>query len=237
VSGVSLAPRVAYPRRMRVVALTLILGLGLAAGAGAQTRKTPARKPTPPKPPAVKTEPAKVECPAALGTGVKTKREFCFALTASTLEEGIRVSVPRHTGTATLRLDLHNRHLYSEQRVKAGRAFAEYTSSVGVFTRDNELLARAVVQSAFRTQADLVDQVPGCDGVDGFKAVAPVGTEPVSVTLPADVTEVFIIGERQVYAHLDGIDTFTSPGFPVAIVSNLTVEYRPAPAPPARRRR
>jgi hypothetical protein len=233
---------------MRVVALLLILGLGLGSAADAQTRRTPARKPAPTKPaqakpapakPAtVKTEPAKVQCPAVLGTGVKTKREFCFALTASTLEEGVRVSVPRHAGTATLRFDLHNRHLYSEQRVKAGRAFAEYIASVGVFSGENELLARAVVQSTFRGPADLVDQVPGGDGVDGFKAVAPVGTEAVSVTLPANVTEVFIIGERQVYQHLEGRDTFSSPGFPAAIVSNLTIEYRPAPpAAPARRKR
>jgi hypothetical protein len=223
---------------MRVVALFLILGVGLVATADAQTRRPAARKPAAAPASAVKTEPATVECRAVLGTGVKTKREFCFALTASTLEEGIRVVIPRHTGPATLRFDLHNRHLYSEQRVKAGRAFAEYTASVGVFTPANELLARAVVQSTFRGPADLVDQVPGGDGVDGFKAVAPVGTEPVSVTVPVDVTEVFILGERQIYQHLDGRDSFSSPGFPAAILSNLTIEYRPAPAAaPTRRKR
>jgi hypothetical protein len=223
---------------MRVVALLIAVTLGLAAAADAQTRKPAARAPARAQAAAVKSEPAKLECPAVLGTGVKTKREFCFALTASTLAEGIRIAIPRHAGTATLRFDLHNRHLYSEQRVKAGRGFAEYTASVGVFTPDNELLTRAVVQSTFRGPEDLVDQVPGGDGLDGFKAVAPVGTESVSVTVPANVTELFIIGERQVYQHLDGRDTFSSPGWPAAILSNVTVEYRPAPAAaPARRRR
>ena len=44
---------------------------------------------------------------------------------------------------------------------------------------DNTLISRAVVQSEFRTAADLVDRVGGGAGPGGVKAVAPTGTESI----------------------------------------------------------
>jgi hypothetical protein len=108
-----------------------------------------------------------------------------------------------------------------------------------VLTADNTLLSRAVVQNEFRTAADLVDRVSGGAGPGGVKAVAPSGTESISITIPAAEESVSILGERLSVLRVDGgPDTFTTPGRPIAIVSNVMLQYRPAPARrPATRRR
>ena len=148
------------------------------------------------------------------------------------------VSIPPHTGPTTLLFDLHNRHTYSEEAVKANRAYQRFTASTGVLTLDNTLISRAVIQSEFRTQADLVDRMLGGSGPGGLKAVAPTGTESVAIVLPADVTQVSILGEKLAVVRVDGVDDFKAPGRPIALVSNIQVEYRPAPqrAPATRRR-
>ena len=92
--------------------------------------------------------------------------------------------------------DLHNRHTYSEEQVKAGRAFARYTATIGVLTMDNTLISRAVVQNEFRTAADLVDRVGGGAGPGGVKAVAPTGTESISIAIPDAEDEVSILGRE-----------------------------------------
>lgn len=226
----------------RAPVVVLILVMLLAGSIEAQTRRsTPSRRAAPaPRPAAVKREPAKVTCPATLGVGVSSRRTFCDVLTGRDPAEGIRVVVPPHTGTATLTFDLHNRHTYSEQQVRAGEAYAEYLATIGVLTMENDLLTRAAVYSSFRAAADLLDRVEGGAGPGGVKAVAPTGTEAIVVELPADVTEVSLLGERLVTRRLTGEEVATSPGRPIAVVSNLMVEYRPAPVrrarPPARRR-
>jgi len=225
--------------RALIAALVVVLMLPCASGMAAQstaqkkkTTKTTSKTPPKPapKPVAPKKEAAQVACPSQLGQGVKTKRTFCDVLTGRDPAEGIKISIPPHVGTATLTFDLHNRHTYSEQQVKAGRAFADYTATIGVLLPDGTLLTRAAVKSSFRTAADLVDRVAGGAGPGGVKAVAPVGTEPIQVEIPANVTEVSLLGEKLVMERLDGRDTFTSPGRPIAIVSNIEVEYKPAPA-------
>lgn len=178
--------------------------------------------------------PAELTCRSTLGTGVETKRLFCDVLTATTLEEGALVAIPPHQGTATLTFDLHNRHTYSAQEEEKGRAFARYLATIGVLTPAGDLLARASILSDVRSLADLLDRVPADDAPADFKAVAPTGQETIVVSIPADVTEVRLLGERLVVERLDGRDVFTAPGRPIAIVSNVTVEYRPAPV---RRRR
>src|SRR5688572_4568987 len=121
------------------------------------------------------------------------------------------------------------------------RAYRQYTATIGVLAADNTLLTRAVVQNEFRTAADLVDRVSGGAGPGGVKAVAPTGTEPITVTIGATEESVSILGEKLTVIRADGPDnpdTFTAPGRPIAIISNVTLEYRPAPArrAPARRR-
>lgn len=215
-----------------------LVGALLVASADAQTRRTRQRRPATPPAPVTRTEPAVVKCPQVLGEGVRTTRQFCEVLVGRDPAEGVLVSIPPHRGPVMLLFDLHNRHTYSEEAVKANRAYHRFTASIGVLTLDNTLISRAVIQSEFRTQADLVDRMPGGSGPGGLKAVAPTGTEPVAIALPEDVTQVSILGEKLTVVRVDGTDTFTAPGRPMALVSNIQVEYRPAPprAPTTRRR-
>jgi len=218
---------------MRCVAAALVMACLLPGVGLAQTTKRPASKSSTKKAapaPATKTEAAVVACPAQLGEGVRTKRAFCDVLTGRNPAEGVRIAIPAHSGAAVLTFDLHNRHTYSEEQVRAGKAFAEYTATIGALLPDGTLLTRAAVKSTFRTAADLVDRVGGGAGPGGVKAVAPVGTEPIRVEIPAQVTEVSLLGERLVIERIDGRDNFTSTGRPVAIVSNVQVEYRPVKA-------
>ena len=137
----------------RTVAIALMLAVPLAA----QTRR-PARRPAPP-PAAAKQEPAEVVCPTPLGTGVTSKLAFCDVMSGRNPADGILIKLPQHRGPVTLTFDLHNRHTYSEEQVKANRAFSRYTATVGVLTMDNTLISRAVVENEFRKVTDLVDRV------------------------------------------------------------------------------
>ena len=222
---------------MRSFVAGLLLVVVLAGTSLAQTRRAPARRPTA-KPPAMKTEPAPLKCPAELGIGIDTKRTYCDVLTGRTPTDGILIDLPPHTGAVTLTFDLHNRHTYSEELVKAKRGFRRYTATIGVLTADNTLLSRAIIQSEFRTAADLVERIGGGAGPGGVKAVAPTGTEPISITIPAEEQSVSILGEKLSVLRVEAHDNFAAPGRPIAIVSNVQITYRPAPARrPAPRRK
>ncbi len=222
-----LGPGASVPRWVVAVIVAVMCSAGLAA----QTRRAPApaRRPAAaPVPPRI--EPAVFQCPSLLGEGVVTKRQFCDVLTGREAADGIVITLPPHTGAMTLTFDLHNRHTYSEELIKTNRAYRRYTATVGVLTADNTLLARAVVQSEFRTAADLVDRAAGGAGPGGVKAVAPTGSEQIVITIPAAEESVSILGEKLSVITLDGVDNFTTPGRPIAIVSNVMLEYRPGPA-------
>jgi hypothetical protein len=226
---------------MRTVAVVGLL-MWLAGPALAQTRRAPARRPAPPKPPPAVMEPAMLQCPSVLGDGVQSKRMFCDVLTGRDPMDGILVEIPPHVGDVTISFDLHNRHMYSEELIKSGRAYRRYTATIGVLTMDNTLLTRAVVQNEFRSVTDLVDRVSGGAGPGGVKAVAPTGVESIMVTIPAEEQSVSILGEKLSVIRPDATspDTFTAPGRPIAVISNAMLEYRPAPVrrttTPARRR-
>jgi hypothetical protein len=139
-----------------------------------------------------------------------------------------------------LSFDLHNRHTYSEEQVKSGRAFARYTATIGLLAMDNTLLSRAVVQNEFRKASDLIERIGGGAGPGGLKAVAPTGTEHVVITIPEEEQDqVSLLGEKLMAERLDGVATYSSPGRPIAVISNVQLEYVPAPPPrtpaPARR--
>lgn len=176
-------------------------------------------------------------CPSELGTGIATSRRFCDVMTGQSPGDGIIVTVPPHQGSATISFELHNRHTYSAEAVRAKRAYREYTATIGVLTMDNTLVSRAIIDSEFRTERDLYDRISGGPGVP-VKAVAPTGAEFVQITLPPGVPEVSILGEKLAVVRQDGTDLFTSPGRPVATISNVMIEYRPAPAraTPAKKR-
>lgn len=215
---------------MRTAAVVLlVLSVALAGDAQAQRKKAPAKKPAP-KPVPMKTEPAQVKCPESLGTGVRTGASYCFVLAGRESAQGVIVTIPPHTGTATLTFHLHNRHTYSEEDNKAGRGYSKYTAIIGVLTMKNELLSRGAVQSEFRAAGDLYERISGGAGPGGVKAVAPIGDEEIFVTIPADIDQVSLLGEVLDATTSAGHEIAT-PGRPVAIVSDLKVEYRPAPPP------
>ena len=183
-------------------------------------------------------------CPNPLGDGVQSKRMFCDVLTGMSPMDGIIVTIPPHVGDATIMFDLHNRVTYSEELIKQNRSYRRFTASIGVLTLDNTLISRAVIQSEYRNASDLVDRIGGGAGPGGVKAVAPTGTEPIAIAVPAMedkvvIDKVSILGEKLAAERLDGVDNFTLPGQPVAIISNVMLEYHPAPpkrAPAPRRR-
>lgn len=214
--------------------MLLFVTLTAAAGAVLEAQRAPARGRGAT---ATRTEAAMFVCPSLLGEGVQTKRSFCDVLTGRDPAAGIVIMLPPHTGPVTLRFDLHNRHTYSEELIRTNRAYRHYTATIGVLTADNTLLTRAVVQNEFRTAADLVDRVSGGAAPGGVKAVAPTGTESITVTIPAAEQSISFLGEKLTVIHADNTDDFIAPGRPIAIISNVTIEYRPAPArrAPARR--
>jgi len=187
--------------------------------------------------PEVRTEAPKINCPQVLGEGMQTKRTFCDVLIGRDPAAGIIIPLPPHTGDVTLTFDLHNRQLYSEELSKTSRGYRRYTAVVGVLTMDNTPISKAYIQSEFRTAADLFDRVSSGTASSGMKAVAPTGLESISMTVPAEENGVSIIGLELTEVRLDGKDQFFAVGRPVAVLSNVMIEYRPAPArPPARRR-
>jgi hypothetical protein len=209
----------------------VIVVVAIAHPAFPQTRKPPAKKPAPAPVIAPKTIAPDVTCPTPLGVGVKTQITFCEVLAGRDPSGGVLVQIPPHKGPATLTFDLHNLHLYSEEQIKAHRAYAKYTATIGVLTMDNTLISRAVVQSEFRAAVDLIDRVGGGAGPGGTKAVAPTGREAISIAIPEGEEQVSLLGERLAVERQDGAATYTQPGRPIAVISNVMLEYRPPPPP------
>src|SRR5688572_12046160 len=142
--------------------LVLVL-LVFVAGLDAQTRRPATRKPAPAAR-KLTIAPAEMTCPSPLGTGIKTKREYCDVLTGRDPKAGILIKLPPHRGNVTLRFNLHNRHTYSEEEVRMKRAFASYIAGIGVLTLDNTLLTRAAIASEFRRADALLERIGGGAG-------------------------------------------------------------------------
>jgi hypothetical protein len=222
-------------RMLTVVMLGLLVAADTAhAQTGRRSSSTRKPKPAPVQP---RVEPAKVTCPESLGTGVKTFNEYCFVIAGRDPAQGVLVAIPPHTGDVILRFNLHNRHTYSEEQMRAGRGYARYTAQIGVLSLKGDLIERAAIQTEFRSAKDLYERITGGAGPGGVKAVAPVGDEPIQITVPAAYDQVSLLGEV-LDAYTPAGRESASPGRPVAIVSKVTVEYRPKPAStPARRGR
>jgi hypothetical protein len=212
--------------------LTSILVAALLAGGTtvAQTRRTPPRKSAAKSAPVpLKTVTPEVRCPSLIGMGIKTIRSFCDVPAGTDPAQGIVVTLPPHAGPGTLTFDLHARHLYSEDEVKRGKAYARYRVVMGVLTMKGDVLDRGAVEAEFRTAGDLFDRIGGGAGPASLKAVAPAGSEAIAVTIPAGVDQVSLLGETLDAKTAAGHETVVMSGRPVAIVSNLLFEYRPAP--------
>jgi hypothetical protein len=204
-----------------------------------------------------------MQCPSVLGNGIRTQRLFCDILTGTEPQEGLRVSIPAHEGTATLLFTLHNRQATIDEAPKdasakdakdaaanaagnaaaaagngaaAAKTFARYTAMLRVVMPNGTLVRQTVVQSEFRGPTDLVERIAGGAGRGGVKTVAPTGSESIALPLPAGVTEVSLLGEKLTIERLDGTEVVTAPGRPIAVVSQVQVEYRPPTASGTRRR-
>jgi hypothetical protein len=208
-----------------------LVALAIAVPAFAQAKKPVRKAPAAPPAAALKKVSPEMTCPAPLGVGVKTKLSFCEVMAGRDPAGGLIIQIPPHKGAATLTFDLHNLHTYSEEQVKAHRAFTRYTATIGVLTMDNTLLSRGIVQNEFRAAADLIDRVSGGAGPGGVKAVAPTGSEPIVVAIPEAELSVSLLGEKLAVERIDGASTYTQPGRPIAVVSNVLLEYRPGPPP------
>jgi hypothetical protein len=167
-------------------------------------------------------------CAASLGTGVKSRRTFCDVITAGAPAESIAMAVPARTGVATIFFDLHNRFAVPVVTRFPGASYTRHEAVIRVIRSDGEVLGRAAVMREFRTTADLFDQLAGGGRPGGVKGVAPGPPEAVRFVIPAGVAVVGIVGERlRVRTATGGDDTYDAPGRPVAIVSNVRLEYRP----------
>ncbi len=221
------------PRQRLIGPVACLLLVLAAASSQAQARRTTSqsrtRKPAPAAKPIV-AQPD-VICPAVLGIGVNTHREFCDVLVGRDPHTGIIIVLPSHRGPLVLTFDLHNRETYSEELIREGRAYAHHTATIGVLTMDGDLLTRAVVDTEFRNATDLLDRVSGGAGPTGTKAVAPIGDEPIRVEIPEGIDAVSVLGEKLLSITPDGKELFTAPGRPIAIISDVAIEYRPAPPP------
>jgi hypothetical protein len=63
------------------------------------------------------------------------------------------------------------------------------------------------------------------------KAVAPTGSEPITIVIPEAEDEVSLLGEKLTVERVDGSATYTQAGRPIAVISNVALEYKPGPPP------
>ena len=166
------------------------------------------------------------QCAAPLGAGLKTKRVFCDVLIATAPGDSISIAIPPHTGSPTLRFDLHNRFTVPAIVVPGALTFSRHEAIVSVVRPTGTVISKAAVVREFRAITDLFDQIGGGANPGGVKAVAPGLSEPVRVTIPTGLSSVGIVGSRLAVLMRTTQEVFDTPGRPVAVVSNVRVEYR-----------
>jgi hypothetical protein len=167
------------------------------------------------------------QCAAPLGTGVKSKRAFCDVLIGAAPADSVVMSIPARTGVATLRFDLHNRFSVPAIVLPGALTYARHEAVVSVIGPTGTSIGRAAIVREFRAVADLFDQIGGGAHPGGVKGVAPGPPEAVRVTIPAGVTAIGVVGTRLAVLTRVNQEVFDTPGRPVAVVSNLRLEYRP----------
>jgi hypothetical protein len=170
---------------------------------------------------------AESTCAAQLGAGIKSDRPFCDVLIGATPDESVGIAIPAYTGTATLLFDLHNRFTVPAIMVPGPLTFARHEAVVSVIRPTGDVIGKAAVVREFRDLTDLFDQIGGGSNPGGVKAVAPGQAESIRMTVPAGLTSVGIVGTRLTVLTRLSQEVFETPGRPVAIVSNVRVQYRP----------
>ena len=170
---------------------------------------------------------ANAACASDLGTGVKTKRRFCDVVIASTARESVSIAIPAHAGAAALMFDLHNRFTVPAANADAVQSFTRHTAVVAVVRPTGEVIERAAVSREYRSVADLFDRIGGTGRGSPPKVVAPGQAQAVRIEIPAGVTAVGIVGTRLEEWRVTGRGAFDNPNKPIAMVSNLRLEYVP----------
>jgi hypothetical protein len=165
-------------------------------------------------------------CASNLGTGVKTNRQFCDVIIASSAAESVSMTIPARTGAATLMFDLHNRFPVPAANIDPVQAFTSHVAVVAVIKSTGELIERTAVSREYRTIADLFDRITGPARGSAPKNIAPGQPQPVRVTIPAGVTGIGIVGTRIEEWRAAGRFTYDN-SRPIAIVSNWRIEYTP----------
>ena len=198
---------------MRSLLLILLVGLMTTSLASAASQRGARRTST------------EVKCAADLGTGLKTKRQFCDVVIATAGGDSVWMPIPNHTGTATLSFDLHNRFLVPIVTLDPSLAFTRHLAVVAVLRSTGETIEQAAVMREFRSTEDLFDTIGGGGRPGGIKAVAPSEPEAVRITIPAGVTAIGIVGVRLDVTTRAGKEPFDSPGRAIAMVSNLRIQY------------
>ena len=209
-----------------VLGLVCLVPLYLTVGAADQQRKKPVAPPA--KSTAAKPGPAKttrdVTCPVDLGVGTKSKRQFCDVVIGTDAASGISMRVPPHTGPSTLMFDLHNRFAITGSTLP----FARTSALVAVLNGNSgAMIERAAVLGELRTEVDLFDRIASA-GTGGSKTVAPGRPAAVKILIPANVTSISIVGVRVELTSKDGRAEYATMGRPIAIASNMRIEYLPA---------
>lgn len=166
-------------------------------------------------------------CAADLGAGAQTRRRFCDVVIGTVGADSVVMPIPPHDGPATLLMDVHNRFTIPGNDVAPGDAFERHTAVIAVIRPSGEVIERAAVVREFRTVQDLFDRLGGGGRQGGVKGVAPGPAEPVKVVIPAGLNAIGIVGIRLQLLSRDDDQTYDAPGRPVAIVSNLRIEYTP----------
>lgn len=164
------------------------------------------------------------QCPSDLGRGLKSKRAFCDIAASADPAKGASMQIPPHTGASKLRFDLHNRFAVAGKTLP----FARASALIGILNANGGVVIdRAAVVSELRAELDLFDRIVGT-GPGGTKTIAPGRPEAVTIAIPASVSAISIVGIRVELTTKAGSEVFSSLGRPVAIVSNLRLEYTPA---------
>lgn len=164
-------------------------------------------------------------CAADLGKGVTTARRFCDVIIADSADKSIMMRVPPRRGAAKLKFDLHVRVAVPPDNSPVAQTFSSNTAVVMVLGPKGEM-ARGVTTGEFRRASDLFDRISGGPR-GGPKTVGPGPATPIEVTLPVGTTVIGIVGERLEVLTRLGKQSYETPGRPIAIASNLRVEYTP----------
>jgi hypothetical protein len=165
-------------------------------------------------------------CAEDLGSGVKSGHDFCDVIISAAAAGSVVMKIPSHRGTATLLFDLHNRFTILADDTDPSQAYARHTAVVAVVRPSGQVIGRAAVVREFRTVQDAFDRIAG-SGPGGLKAVAPGQPESIRMTIPAGLSSIGIVGVKLDILTRTLRATFTTPGRPIAIVSNLRIEYTP----------